>query len=498
MRKITTLLAALLMIVMSVGAENRAKDQFKMIASYRNDISADVIKKVKQDMGYFDYSYPAIHDSWIEHPHGRSVDLQGNVMFPDIDYTFLKPLSPTHFKIGKFDYDYTRWGVVRADGSLIVPIENAELEFYPQYNLIFAYVDWSRTGSRGMNKGKLKIYDYYGNLLNTYNDVSGTSLWQLAGPTLYNAEISITTSNGIIKHTFSRARTSYDQDMVTKFYTDGPQACTYNIIRDLCASNKKGDQKKAMDLLDYFMDTILPDDNFSRPYSSASWDATLRYLACMHFTKEWKRLDFYNNTPRSPYYRFKFIVSNGLVKEGMIEPDKPTDGIPLTMSLAQQVEPLFFAAVNEYEQKKIRDAQRTEAWLTVLGILSSTLSSYGGYAPVSSNNYSLGTTTIPVLSGTGKSMLEQTSIAPEITGAAMCAGYVPVDEVSSSTSSVSSSSSSSSSSPNRVCHACFGKGTHQACNGSGSQLAFGNKRTEKCSGCHGSGKCPQCNGLGHH
>lgn len=486
------LLITILMTVflpVTILSKNVEKDYFNLVSQYRQDIPAEVIKQVKKEMGNSESGYPIIHDSWIENPLGKSIDLQGNELFPEIDYNQCSPVSPTHFELRKVHYGNHNAGVIRTDGQMIVPMENVKLQYYPLFNLIIAQVDWDPFGHNIPRKGQVKIYNYYGDLLHTIDNVTSFNPCELGMYNTKSVKLLLKTDEGDKELIFTRQRTHYEQDQVTKFYSEGPQAATYNIIRDLCASDKKGDQKKAMDLLDYYMFYILPEDNYAGKNSSVSWDATLRYLACVNYTKDYKRMNWNDGCFRPIPYQFLYMPD-------LMEPQLATVNkeLPQVVELASQVEPLLFLAVNEYEQKKIRDAQRAQTWLAVLGVLANSLSTTGGYVPVAeSKNTTSPTVTVPQVS-TGKSYLEQTSISPEITGMAMSAGWVPETTSTPSSTSTSTSTGTSSSSTRRICHACFGKGIHQVCNGTGIQLAFGNKRTEKCSGCHGTGKCPHCNG----
>lgn len=483
----TIIIAIILQI--SGHAANYERDYFNILAQYRPDIPSEVIKNVKRDMGYFDDKYPRIHDSWIEHPFGKSVDLQGNEMFPDVDYQNCKQLSPSHFELSNFKNRISYKGVVRTDGTIIVPIENIDLEYYPLYNVIIAKLDWYEYGYSVPKKGKVKIYNYYGDLLYTFDGVSKIiPLWGI------QEGMEITTDHGVQRITFSHHHTDREQDNLIKFFTEGPQACTYNIIRYLCASNKKGEQKKAMDLLDYFMMYILPGDTFSLSYSSVGWDATLRYLACLNFTKDYSRIDVTQGRLRHANYHF-ICPANG--NNGMLKGIKHV--LPEAEEMAIQAERMLNEASGGLYNKQMAAEQRRQTWLTILGVLSSAISSGGVYESSSSTAATGGNVNLG-MSSAGKSMLEQTHISDELMGAAIVAGYVPESPSlsSSNTPSHQESHKNSSTSNGRICHACFGSGVHQVCNGSGTQLAWGNKRIEKCSGCHGTGKCPHCSGQGRH
>lgn len=480
MKNLTFIISFILLAINGTAiAKNEEKEYFNSLVQMREDIPAHVIKQVKKDMGYFSDSYPRIHDSWIENPYGLSIDLQGNTLFPEFSYIGCKQISPSHFELKSRNGQIDNKGVVRTDGTVIVPMENGKIEYFSKFNIIYAYVGWEPNGLFGPNKGQVKVYDFYGNLLRTIDNVTRVS-------TPYDLkELSTTfkTDAGDIKLNFPPYRTDKEQDQITKFYSDGPQATTYNIIQNLCSSNKKGDQQKAVELLTYYINYILPDDHFARTYSSACWDATLRYLACVNFTKDYKKI-----LPSEENSGFCFTGPTPAFPAQLALINK---GLPEVIELAQQAEPLLMIAANECQQKQIKEEQRMQAWMTVLGVLANSLNSTGGYKPMSGSNYTTNTTTIPT-DNTGKTT--QTNINPDIMGASVSAGWSHESPSGSNSNSTSTTHSSSK----RTCHACFGKGTHQSCNGSGTQLAFGNKRTEKCSGCHGSGKCPQCNGLGYH
>lgn len=484
------LLFTLLVIVMNgtLFAKNEEKEIFDILVEYRADIPEGVIKKVRKEMGTDTYRYPRIHDSWIENPEGKSIDLNGNVLFPEIDYKECKQVSPTHFELDDFYYlTGHKKGVVRADGKVIVPVENRMLHYFPLFNIIVAQVDWETYGSP--NKGQVKIYDYFGNLLYSFDDVSNiVGIEPLYTYGNQPKEIKMNVGAKEEKLTFERYRSDEEQDLISRYYCDGPQAVTYNIIRQLCASNKKGDQKKALKLLEYFILNIVPQDDFNNRNSTLAWDVTIRQLACVNYTKDYSYFGMGDNANHHGFpFRYVYIRDDERGPHMLMN----NPNLPKNDGLAAQAEQLMWLAYNDYENKKMRNQERAEMWLAVLGVLSNALGQNGSYTPASGSGTSINTTSIPPIQ-TGNSMLDQTVVSPEVMGAAISAGWQP--ESPSTTSDTSTSTSSHSTTGKRICHACFGKGIHQACNGTGNLVAFGNKRLEKCTGCNGTGKCPHCNG----
>ena len=462
---------------------------FEILAENRTDISPDLIKRVKKEMGNYDDAYPRIHDGWIENPWGKSLDMQGNVLFPDIDYVECKQISPTHF-ILKVRGLKNGYGLVRTDNTVIIPFEHEELQYYAPYNLIIAFSDCKDYTTLGRG-GTIKIYNTYGDVLGEYRNCKDLEMHnKFIIPN--ELKVKIRDENGTHDLTFRRTLSDNELNLLTNFFYEGPQAATYNVIRSLCASNKKGNQKKAMDLLDYYTTNILPDNFFSRSETVAAWDATVRYLACMSFTNDFGRWD---NQSKELYGRYNFIYSppTYFIPDG-VEPKvlNPRRAIPATVKLSEQASDLLNLAVNTYKQKQIQKEQQTQMWLTVLGVLSNSLSGNGGYSPVSGDTYSSNTTSVPHVSSL---LIDQVTVSPELITAAYQSGWRP-ETVSSS--EPSSSKSSSSSTSTRVCQHCWGKGTHPSCNGTGRRMAFGNKHIESCSDCHGTGKCPSCTGVGHH
>lgn len=490
--RISTLTLLCLLFCISANADKKEyKKVFEILSKYRTDISPDVLKKAKKEMnGISDYEYCKIHDSWIENPYGKSTDLKGNVLFPDITYTKCKQISPTHFELGKYSLGI-KYGVARTDNKIIIPIENQKLDYHPESNLIVAFVDWEPY-SYQKKKGLVKIYDYNGTIV---REIPNCSEFLMLTPLSdYSTGTAIKWTDDTGKHEDIMTncvfhRSVYDLDLITSFFYEGPQAVTYNIIRDLFSSKNKKEQEEALLILDYFMISILPEDTYSRTMSRVAWDATCRKLAYLNTVK----LNSAMLAKDCMAYRYLFdpsFFANG-TKPSLWNISKKC--LPEIKLLHDKAQVLLDNAVNICYNRMIKQAERERVWAAVLGVLAGGMNGNNQFSTTgtAATNTSK-TATQPYT--VGNRMIDKTTVGNEIMGAAIMSGWTP----EAPQSKPSSQSSATSSTSRRVCHACYGNKKHQACNGSGIQLAFGNKRTEKCSGCHGSGDCPQCNGTGYH
>lgn len=152
------------------------------------------------------------------------------------------------------------------------------------------------------------------------------------------------------------------------------------------------------------------------------------------------------------------------------------------------------------EARQANEGRQQEIMLHVLGAISGVVNQI--FTPSVQTRATISQTTsgLQPVSPYGPTMLDRTSIAPEVTGLAISAGWVPdySDSGSTSVSSSSSSTSSSQSSSSRICHACYGSGKCPHCHGKGIYAPNLNGNMIDCTSCNKSGKCHVCNGSGHH
>lgn len=100
----------------------------KKAFKYRKDVSKEA-KKVMKDW----YSTGVLHGDWIENKNGKSIDLQGNVLFPEVDYCRM-----TQIMLGVFMVEdrNQKKGVVEEPGRMMLPMRYDDIYCYPNQGLI--------------------------------------------------------------------------------------------------------------------------------------------------------------------------------------------------------------------------------------------------------------------------------------------------------------------------------------------------------------------------
>ncbi len=474
------LFCLLICMVWGFVPEIYGKDAYKILLEYRTDISPAVIKKAKK-WG----SDPIIHDSWIENPWGKSIDLQGNVMFPDLEYVKCKEITPILFELKK---DLNVSGVVRSDGTVIIPFKHHDFEYFPDIDIIVGFDEKIYQGY-----DKATLYDYYGNVI---KEIPGATIVHQRGDDLSWSGRGLGSQDIDIPKRYS-AKLIKDVEAISTYYYQGPQAATFNIIRNLCTSKKESDYDDAMELMRYYIDYIMPKGKYYRNHSLLLWELRFRYLSMMHLTKvndkRMKEADEYLN------FVYEGLIQSGYKPSisGSLYDEVKSLASSQELEMIGQTKELFDEAIEICKQKIERKAALNSAILAALQVMTQATSNMAqGNQTATYNNAAAqtGKTTVPASSG--EMMIDKTSLSPELMGMAIMNGYTP-DTSPTTTETTTKTSTSSSTPTRRICHACYGRGIHQVCRGSGQQLAWGNKRIEKCSGCHGTGKCPQCNG-GYH
>ena len=146
--------------VVAENLDKRQNDFYKRAFKLRKDVSKEAAKKMKN------WDKPGkLHSDWIENQYGRSIDLQGNELFPDMDYTHLTPRAQGIYEISKWVGGY-RKGIFKRNGTQIVPMEYDEVSW-----------KWNTYGALMGIKGKrtpyahVDIYTTDGILLLSLSDV---------------------------------------------------------------------------------------------------------------------------------------------------------------------------------------------------------------------------------------------------------------------------------------------------------------------------------------
>lgn len=100
----------------------QTKSEMKPAYEFRTDIPKSVLKKTRS----WPDKYGILHQDWIENLNGKSIDLQGNVLFPQYNYTQLERYCG-RFWVMTVD---GKKGVVNDEGDVLVPFEYNTISFY--------------------------------------------------------------------------------------------------------------------------------------------------------------------------------------------------------------------------------------------------------------------------------------------------------------------------------------------------------------------------------
>ncbi|MBR2958091.1 MAG: hypothetical protein IKC19_00490 [Bacteroidales bacterium] len=120
----------------------QTKSELKPAYKYRADIPKSVLKETRS----WPDKYGILHHDWIENLNGKSIDLQGNVLFPQYNYTRLERHCGGRFWVMTID---GKKGVVDNEGKVLVPFEYNTISFY---NINYGIVRAWKKGEMGAGK----------------------------------------------------------------------------------------------------------------------------------------------------------------------------------------------------------------------------------------------------------------------------------------------------------------------------------------------------------
>lgn len=125
------LLLILVTALVATAASAKLDPDLKKAFKYRTDISKEALAKIKK----WPDKTGIIHGDWIENRNGRSIDLQGNDLFPSQYYSQLEQGYDSLFVMSLG----IKRGVITRSGRLIIPLEYDAIDFsYMAHGLILA------------------------------------------------------------------------------------------------------------------------------------------------------------------------------------------------------------------------------------------------------------------------------------------------------------------------------------------------------------------------
>ncbi len=144
---IKIIISSILLLTMSIEVDAQQNRRLErnirknMLEAY--DYRSDIDKKVLSKTRKWTDGYGILHHDWIENPNGKSVDLYGEEILPQYDYTQLDRWCDSLYvmKVG------TRRGVVTATGRQVIPFAYWNMNFKRiDQGLIFAQQNAAGTG----------------------------------------------------------------------------------------------------------------------------------------------------------------------------------------------------------------------------------------------------------------------------------------------------------------------------------------------------------------
>lgn len=507
------LLASLMMLLIDVevkaelvfGIEASDYDQKEVskALSYRSDISKDVLKQTK---GWI--SKPIPHSDWLERARGKSIDLQGNVLFPECDYDRLYEWLPNLFIIANTSTH--KAGLIHRSGILLVP-------------MIYDDVEETITNPAKVFIGKKKdgttdIYTQQGLLLCSISNAY--YIWAIYHDEARVIEVSYTMSENSEEKYFQFFWTDGTraceggkgrsiiviEDLITLFSAEGMVNIKLNrrtaeqpdlkleyeiLSNDLLQSNmwlalandyfEAGQYAKAYDCLKYYR---MFDNLFSLTIgTSVGPFITQMQMNCLYQTKRYKEIIIGTTGTTAQKVRINFNATlHGLDFDESLECFKfseriyPKEAIPLIQKCAEACTNIYQSSLPAYHNQVARQQKNAELWGAMFTAMSnSRQQSLAGFIPTKRRTFDNSST----------SSTSTTTVSLPVT---------------SSYDSASSSSSSSEPVKKKNCRICKGTGreVHEIDFGS---IASGKKKWcgecgkdvysghthRTCTLCHGSG-----------
>ena len=472
----------------------------KMALECRDDISPDVLDKIKQWE-----ETPIIHSDWIENPKGKSLWLDGTEIFPNINYTKLYVRYPNMFEVRNGSYV----GLFYKDGSTIAPMKYSDLHIGSNgYVTCLGHPSWD---------GKLYHHsiDYY--------KIDGQFVYHLeyTNPKEYSFPVTVyEEKENILKVIITKQCSSknclYEYRLL---YPDGQEVIepiegkeTLTVKNGVIRFGKKeipipnfspmnhpglGVDTEGLSLL---ISNTYKENYYIKKavdfYNSKKWNEALTYLNFFHqfenlnlwnsveakvFCLMWLRCKYELGQSEEIYklikdknvlrpYQLEYSPSSHSLSDGSIRPlSNPSEELK---EVSRQCKELFDIAVAPYVQQEIKQEnekqlQKQQMWIALFGAITSSINNYLTYSSTTSSytNNSVNIKTAPT-SSTTNSTSERTD-----------GGELVTQE------------------KHTPCQVCNGTGKCTHCNGTGRGKRLGMDVT--CGACSGHPTCTSCKGKGY-
>ena len=451
--------------------ESTKKQAFK----YRNDVSKEA-KKVMKDW----YRIGVLHSDWIENDNGKSIDLQGNELFPNLDY---RNLIQIMLGVYMAENSNKKRGVVETSGRLLLPMKYDEIYCYPNQGFIKGVVgkypentvDYYSTDGfflftvRGINPNLLDDPT-----LCHYNFNTGVFEYKLGGEYHYKDAIGRELTSKYLPTDGMRLQRS---DRENRELLARVAYSTNAWIKLATEAMGKGEYKKAWELLKIYNIFDMNGSDF------AGTSVDLLYISvALQCAFSMRQYDLIVNgysaaEPLTPWLGLTYYIDKD--NTGQAVPSKWFNSFKdyYAASARSEMEQLVGVCCNIVNAAKRHMPSNMTSWNTTVNQVSQSVN-------LSASNV----------------IVNFPGVAPEAgvyTGGTYESGNsMTSSNTSISTSNESSTSKTSDNAPNKVCSPCAGTGRCHACNGKGHyQPSIGSPEV-KCSSCRQTGVCTLCKGTG--
>ena len=459
--------------------KKRMKEAYKL----RVDIDRKVLAKTAK----WPLECGIIHSDWIECLNGKSIDLQGNELFPQYEYNELKLYCKNYFVMTVKGHK----GVVKRDGKQLTDFKYDHFDFTKVSSGFFMAFTQK-------DSPKIDIYSVEGRLIHTLNN----AIW---------AEASYLPNENLLNITYENTN---KERLTKKIFPDGK------------SESDQGNHPKLtiMDFAEVYSDDLLTlmNDPIGRqvmtPITDNYGNSSIKQALFM--------LEYYNEFERSRLISPE-SYPNLLLLKNLLSCYYQQKNYEKVLNILNGTDPAFRPLPFKFDLAK-KEAQLNDLQTQfddTFSSVSSPAGKFGNCADTFKELYSnsldgmKGTLTLSKLKENEQRRQQRKSALNAAIGFGI--GQVfdlnPISGSSSSSSAKSSASSSAkkkkaSSSGNNdekdvefediemheKCPVCDGKGYCKSCGGKGTKIYTAKRGTEVCASCNGSPKCKSCDGRGYH
>lgn len=503
---VTILLCCSFSLSVSATDPLKSQDNYRKAAfKLRDDVTKTAKLKMKS------WRRPGIlHSDWIENTYGKSIDLDGKELFPEVDYIEMTEFMPRLFALN--NYNTHTQGVIRRDGTIIVPFRytyvdssddvrgilkgivgdkvNGKIDFWTidgaylftveklgysieDHEKIDCRYDFDKNfikASYSINEnGKKKVVSRF--FLADGTEVMDPIVSDWGTGIYFFPKIEVINADKTTEVVFPNAKAKRPQLSLCNREEAEKQArleFTNNVwVKKGIESYSQGNYKKALEYLHYFCD-------FDQLGTIGVYNTTELFLCSIMMRCYYELGDY---APIINGRGDKFVPWFTLVPNFRKDEAKLLQYAPSVRSevirLIDVCHEIYDASVAAHQQRIIRQQQNAELWGQVFKSVNRSISQ-----TVQSMNRSSSSSNVIVSSSTNSNVSSSSSYSSH-----------------NRNSSSSESDNTKLSERHEKCGVCDGTGVCTYCKGTGKGVRLGMDST--CGACEGHPKCTACKGRGY-